>query len=508
MTQGNIQARKFIVIVVLSMFFGLSAALAAVRDAIGLSARGARIEVEAVPANASAPTIVLIGGLHGDETSIAAVRAEVQALEKLPKRKRKVRLLAIPLANPDVATLNFPPLGVAYRENAESHALWRWLGAQAPDLVMIAGEDFGLADALANSAVAEVGSIPVRRWANSGEITKAAVAGIAVSEAHRELQRRLARTPRQLAEELANHYGREFDQPLYIQALALIAQMRLGHLQEVQRLAEPYVDGTRNSLERPNSLVLAGHLAFAELARRTGDQRYVSLVRKVADLGFDENGQMKESMPYHSEYSDSVFMGAAIVAQAGALTGERKYFDLAARHIQFMQKIVLRQDGLYRHQPATDAAWGRGNAFVALGLAMTLAELPKNHPDYGPLLQSYRNHMRILAKFQNQDGLWRNVIDYPGAYPEYSATAMIGYAMLRGLRNGWLKEMPYRAMVDKAWTAVLSRTSSDGHMIDVCESTTRMPSLDAYLHRAAILGPDPRAGAMALMFATEMAGLN
>jgi hypothetical protein len=34
-----------------------------------------------------------------------------------------------------------------------------------------------------------------------------------------------------------------------------------------------------------------------------------------------------------------------------------------------------------------------------------------------------------------------------------------------------------------------------------------MKSLDEYLKRAAILGPDPRSGAMALLFATELAGL-
>jgi unsaturated rhamnogalacturonyl hydrolase len=474
---------------------------------VGLSSSGTRIDAEQVSAPASAPTVLLIGGLGGSDASVAAVRSEVHMLEKIRERSRKVRLLAMPLANPDRATLSFPPTGVAYRDQAESHALWRWIGTHAPDVVLIVGEDFGLAAALANNSAAEVGRIPVRHWSASGDVMKIAAAGIEPSAAHREMQRRLARTPRQLADELANYYGREFDQPWYIQALALIAQVRLGHLQEVRRLAEPYVDGTRNSLERPNSLVLAGHLVFTELARRTGDPRYLDLVRKVADLGFDENGRMKESMPYHSEFSDSVFMGTVIVAQAGALTGERKYFDMAARHVEFMQKLVLRPDGLYRHQPATDAAWGRGNAFAALGLAMSLSEFPQDHPDYARLRQSYQHHMQMLAKFQDPDGLWRNVIDYPGAYPEYSATAMIGFAMLRGVRNGWLAKKQYQPVVDKAWAAVLSRTGSDGHMIDVCESTARLKSLDEYLHRAAILGSDPRGGAMAMMFATELGGL-
>jgi rhamnogalacturonyl hydrolase YesR len=274
----------------------------------------------------------------------------------------------------------------------------------------------------------------------------------------------------------------------------------------VRRLVEPYVDGTRDSLARPNSLVMAGHIVFTELARRTGDPRYLEAVRKIGNLGFEADGRMKESMPYHNEFSDSVFMGTAIVAQAGALTGERRYFDMADRHLRFMQNLVLRPDGLYRHQPATEAAWGRGNGFAALGLVLTLAELPRDHAGYAHALASYRSHMAALLRQQNRDGLWRNVVDHPGAFAELSGTAMIGYALLRGLDNGWLDGRDYERAVERAWVAVSSRTSSAGGFVDVCESTARMTSLEEYLRRAAILGQDPRAGAMVMMFATQLMG--
>jgi rhamnogalacturonyl hydrolase YesR len=81
---------------------------------------------------------------------------------------------------------------------------------------------------------------------------------------------------------------------------------------------------------------------------------------------------------------------------------------------------------------------------------------------------------------------------------------MIGYALLRGLDNGWLDGRDYERAVERAWVAVSSRTSSAGGFVDVCESTARMTSLEEYLRRAASLGPDPRAGAMVLMFATEL----
>ena len=477
---------------------------------IGLTTNGKVIEGLAVPGpKKSQRTVLLVGGVAGPGDSVDRVRAAVRELEAQKPERRKFNLLAIPLANPEGVTMNFPAAGVAYRENAEANALWRWIGLHAPDLVIVVGEDSAhLATALSSNSVAETGQIPARAAPAEGPVLDLDAAGLAPSAAHLEMDRRRARKPRALADELAQFYGHDFNQPVYIQAIALIAQIRLGHLDEVKKLVEPYVDGTKDSLQRPNSLVLAGHTVFTELARKTRDPRYTQMAKKAADLGFDANGQMKESMPYHDGYSDSVYMGTVIAAQAGALTGERKYFDLAARHVAFMQKLVLRPDGLYRHSPATEAAWGRGNGFPAIGLALTLPEFPRNHPDFPQLLQTYQAHMKTLARYQNRDGLWRNVVDHPGSYAELTSTAMIGFAMLQGVKHGWLPKKDYQPIVEKAWRAVLEHTGPQGHFVDSCESTANLKTVDEYVHRAALFGTEPRAGAMVMMFATAMAGLD
>ena len=59
--------------------------------------------------------------------------------------------------------------------------------------------------------------------------------------------------------------------------------------------------------------------------------------------------------------------------------------------------------------------------------------------------------------------------------------------------------------MDKAWQAILTRTSVDGHIVDAAESTgTRGLTDNDYLRRAAILGRDDRSGGMAMFFATEL----
>ena len=476
---------------------------------IGLTARRTLISAVRVPGRRGASrTVLLVGGLSGQDASVEDVHTALASFERLPRRARPFNLVAIALANPDGARLDFPPQGTAYRDHPESFALWRWTGVSAPDLVLVAGPDTaGFASALSTHEVAEVGRVPARDGFAAGDLEHLKAETIEISPAHREIERRQARTPLELAHDLARYYGHDFNAPIYIEAIALIAQLRLGHLHEVERLVQPYVDGSRNSLEHPNSLVFAGHLIFGALARRTGDPRYTARVVAAADFGFEPDGRMREAMPFNFGFSDSIFMGTDILVEAGALTGERKYFDMAARHVAYMQKLDLRPDGLYRHQPASQVAWGRGNAFAAIGLALALSQFPHDHPAYPRMLRSYRSLMAALARYQEPDGTWRNVIDVPGAYREFSATAMIAFALQRGLERGWLPRRRYEPLVQRAWRAVLARVGARGSLVDVCASTARASTLEEYLDRPAILGPDPRGGAMALLLATELAGL-
>jgi unsaturated rhamnogalacturonyl hydrolase len=296
-----------------------------------------------------------------------------------------------------------------------------------------------------------------------------------------------ADSPRQIADLLAQYYGHDFDTPVYIPAMALIGQLRLGHLEEVQRLAAPYFDGTRDSLANATPSHLAGHLVFVELADRTRDPRYKARVQAAANL----------NLTAWDDMSDAVFMGCPLYAAAGN-------YHLALQHLRNMQKLCLRPDGLYRHSPLTDAAWGRGNAFPALGLALTLSRIPKDHPSYAPILTSFQQHIAKLANYQTAAGMWREVIDHPDSYEEFSATAMIATALVRGVRSGWLDRATFQPLIDKAWVAIAARISPTGELSGVCESTGKQKTLEDYLHRKAINGRDARGGGMALLLATEI----
>ncbi len=281
-------------------------------------------------------------------------------------------------------------------------------------------------------------------------------------------------------EPLARIYGQELTEVVYIQSTALIARLRLGAQSDVERLVLPFVSGEKDSLAKLTPSHLSGHLLFDELHRMTGKGAYRERVLAAA---------ARAEISLYNEMSDGVFMGCPILARAGQI-------EACVAHYEGLEKLCLRRDGLWRHSPLCDAAWGRGNAFPALGLALTLESTPR-------LLPAFQRLCATLARHQTASGLWRQVIDHPTAYEEYSATAMIGAAMRKGVRNGWLNKLAFQPVIDRALKAIAARTSTNGDLVDVCESTGKQATLEAYLNRKAIRGRDPRGGAMYLYLITE-----
>ena len=477
---------------------------------VGLTTERSVIRAQGTSAyTKTAPTILYIAGLDGQENFARQFHDLLQAYSRIEEQERSINLITIPLANPDEEALVFPPTGDAYAENPTAHALWRWIGSHAPDLVIVAGGDrVEFSRALQSESVAGMGTISVRTFSSQMASTSylQELQDITPSQASLEVSQRLARSPAELANQLAEIYGYDFSTPAYVPGMSLIGRMRLGHMADVESLLEDYLQISQINVANPS--VMAGHLVFAEFAERTGNRAALRHLVNAADLAFDEQGSMREAMPMHSEMSDSFFMATPLLVKAGKLSQESRYFDMAARHVTYMRNMLLRDNGLYRHSPEADVAWSRGNGFPALGLALSLTDIPMTHPARDILMGYFAKHLESLRPHQDIDGMWHEVIDYPGSFAEITSTAMIGFAIKRGLDRGWLPQELYQPLLDRAWDAVLIRTSKDGEFINACASTGKMPSLEAYLERPAIMGKDDRAGGMVMLFASEMAGVN
>lgn len=515
--------------------------------------------------------VLLIGGLDGDQASSQAVLKTWRRFYRAPEFKAlrgKLALAAVPFANPvrgkrsarknDVvqqpgsgqSSLSFPPQGKAYGDAQQPAAIyiWRWIGMLAPDAIVVVHAD-GKTSWIANrqfgfkTAASSPGSfshaISAKPPLNIGSVLTIEVSVKAAgvdwdstilnaiaaqdpkridSKAHQELARRVSRKPLVVAQQLSKVYGHNLSSVAYIPALALLGRLRVGeldgdkrHLQDVERIVGPYVSEKQQALgKRVSGSTLSGHLIFSELARRgnrADNKKYVALAKAAADLGFDQDGSPKASMPFHNEMSDAVFMGTPILVQTGRLTADTKYYDMANRHLRFMMKLNRRSDGLHQHSPLDkrQTAWGRGNGFVALGLALSLSDLPETSPHRPYMLQAFREHIAAMTKHQDEMGMWHQVVDHPESYRELTVTCMTTFAIKRGIRRGWLDQNTYEPVIQNAWHGISRRISSDGILIDVCTGTGKQRSFRDYLDRPAIFGKDARGGAMALLVATELA---
>ncbi|HQZ26741.1 MAG TPA: glycoside hydrolase family 88 protein [Verrucomicrobiales bacterium] len=402
-------------------------------------------------------------------------------------------------------TAAFPPVGKAFeKEHSSAHAIWRWIGITAPDAVFVPDTPEGLAlgRALQTDPPAGVGmvSIFINRESAGGTRESFVLPNteVTIPAAKKEMQERANRSPAEVLMQLAMHYGNQYSGS-YIDALAIMARRRGGVTDRGLALANAYLKGAPPL--PTNGGEIAGTLLFTEFDEPEMRKRVI----EIADMAFDNSGNPLPAMPTHHEMSDAIFMACPLLARAGKLSGDTRYYDQCLQHFQFMAERCLRPDGLYRHSPLSEAAWGRGNGFPALGLAIVLQDLPTEHKGFPLLLSAFKDHLRAIAPYQDLMGMWHQIIDYPDSYAELTATCMLGYSIAVGIENGWLDESEWGTRLESAWAGVKLHIATDGKtLMNVCTGTGKQPTLEDYYEREAILGPDSRGGAMAMLFAAEM----
>ncbi len=101
---------------------------------------------------------------------------------------------------------------------------------------------------------------------------------------------------------------------------------------------------------------------------------------------------------------------------------------------------LQKPNGLFYHAPDVPYFWGRGDGWMAVGMAELLRSLPKDNPNRERIMQGYKLMMSSLLKYQAETGMWRQLIDDPESWAETSATGMFTFAMITGVKEGWLDE--------------------------------------------------------------------
>ena len=112
-----------------------------------------------------------------------------------------------------------------------------------------------------------------------------------------------------------------------------------------------------------------------------------------------------------------------------------------------------------------------------------LRTLPSNNRERPRIMAGYKLMMAALLKYQGADGMWRQLIDHPDAWPESSSSTMFTFALITGVKHGWLDSATYAPAARKAWIAVVGYIDQNHDVTQVCTGTGKQDSLLWYLER-------------------------
>lgn len=236
-----------------------------------------------------------------------------------------------------------------------------------------------------------------------------------------------------------------------------------------------------------------------ELYLQTKEDRYLRLGKHIADKQWGPPEGKRVVPASHRFYSqgytwqtrlwiDDMFMITAVQSQATRATGDRSYIDRAANEMILYLDSLQQPNGLFYHAPSAPYFWGRGNGWMAAGMAELLRSVPADNPNRPRILTAYRTMMASLLQYQAKDGMWHQLVDDPFSWKETSCTGMFAFAMITGVKNGWLDAKKYGPAARKAWLALITYLDENADIRNVCEGTNMKNDHQYYLDRKRLTG--------------------
>jgi unsaturated rhamnogalacturonyl hydrolase len=257
----------------------------------------------------------------------------------------------------------------------------------------------------------------------------------------------------------------------------------------LSRLSERYLrvldEGIENTANHVDANVYG--ILPLELFQQTGNNRFYKQGIGLAD------GQWADPLPggltsQTRYWIDDVWMIGSLQIEAYRATGDTVYLNRAAVETAAYLRRLQQSNGLFHHDPEAPFFWGRGNGWVAAGLAEVIFELPEDHPQYGAIEEGYVKMMDALLKYQSETGMWRQLIDVDSSWEESSCTGMFGYAIAVGVQKRILDVRLFEPSYRRAWLSLTDHITKEGKVTDVCVGTGQSKQIDYYLNRPKITG--------------------
>jgi unsaturated rhamnogalacturonyl hydrolase len=193
-----------------------------------------------------------------------------------------------------------------------------------------------------------------------------------------------------------------------------------------------------------------------------------------------------------SLWADDFYMSVPALAQMGALTGDRAWFDDAVKNVaQMSSRLFNPALNLYTHgwnannPSAPQFYWGRANGWAVLAICDLLDVLPADHPGREAVVAQLRLVLRGVAQYQSGTGLWHQMLDRNDSYLETSASAIFVYGLAHAINQGWISPVTYGSIAQAGWIGVSTRINAKGQVEGSCVGTTFASDEIYYYNRPA-----------------------
>jgi unsaturated rhamnogalacturonyl hydrolase len=222
---------------------------------------------------------------------------------------------------------------------------------------------------------------------------------------------------------------------------------------------------------------------YMEYLQRVGDY-IINKQVKFPDGTLARNGPRKMTL-----WADDLYMSVPFLARMGKLTGDSKYFDFAIQQVEnFNRYIYDSTTGLFFHTFFNDenmngvARWGRCNGWVAVAQAELLNNLPANHPKRAMLIKLLLRQIVGFSRYQDNSGMWHQLLDKPDSYLESSVTAMFVYTVAKAVNEGWINKR-FLNIAQNGWEGLSKKVTDDGQVQDICIGTSVEEDIRYYYNR-------------------------
>ncbi|MES2071044.1 MAG: glycoside hydrolase family 88 protein [Pseudomonadota bacterium] len=203
--------------------------------------------------------------------------------------------------------------------------------------------------------------------------------------------------------------------------------------------------------------------------------KYLNFANKLAQQLFEQQGADNGMIPYTMGRTevliDTVGFICPFLARLSRISGNDQHAGLALRQLEtFLHHSVGKTSDWPAH--AFDArnlkriglrGWGRGSAWLLLGITDTLMELPPG-PAQDKLIQLADAWLQKFAGAQRPDGHWSWYLEMPSATLDSSVTALVYYCLERLIKADYPEFKKYFPLLDSCRKAIHGVSLKTGHV--------------------------------------------